>query len=41
MKEHSKTKTDKSKIATKILAGVMAALMLLGSVASLLYYIFA
>jgi len=41
MKEHTKTKIDKSKIATRILAGALAALMLLGSVGTLLYYIFA
>ena len=32
---------DKSKMATKILAGLVVALMLLGSVGTLLYYIFA
>ncbi len=31
----------KGKIATKILAGVLVALMLLGTVGTLLYYIFA
>ena len=34
-------KPDKSKIATKILAGILIALMLLGSVGTVLYYIFA
>ena len=34
-------KIDKSKIATKILAGILVALMLLGSIGTLLYYIFA
>ena len=41
MKEHTKSKMDKGKMATRILAGVLAALMLLGSVGTLLYYIFA
>ncbi len=36
MKQH-----DKGKIATKIMAGILAALMLLGTVGTLLYYIFA
>ena len=36
MKKH-----DKSKIATRILAGVLVALMLLGSIGTVLYYIFA
>jgi len=36
MKKH-----DKSKIATRILAGVLVAFMLLGSIGTLLYYIFA
>ena len=41
MKEHTKSKMDKGKMATRILAGILAALMLLGSVGTLLYYIFA
>lgn len=36
MKKH-----DKSKITTRILAGVLVALMLLGSIGTVLYYIFA
>lgn len=36
MKQH-----EKGKIATRILAGILVALMLLGSVGTLLYYIFA
>lgn len=36
MKQH-----DKGKIATKIMAGILAGLMLLGTVGTLLYYIFA
>ena len=32
---------NKGKIATKIMAGILVALMLLGSVGTLLYYIFA
>ncbi len=36
MKQH-----DKGKIATRILAGVLAAFMILGSVGTVLYYIFA
>ena len=32
---------NKGKIATRILAGILAALMLLGTVGTLLYYIFA
>lgn len=35
MKQH-----DKSKIVTRILAGVLVALMLLGSIVTVLYYIF-
>lgn len=34
-------KQNRGKIATKILAGVLVALMLLGSVGTLLFYIFA
>ena len=34
-------KYDKGKIATKIMAGILAGLMLLGAVGTLLYYIFA
>ena len=35
------TKTrDKAKIATRIMAGVLAALMVLGTVGTLLYYLF-
>lgn len=34
-------KHNKGKIATKIMAGILVALMLLGSVGTLLYYIFA
>ena len=36
MKKH-----DKSKFAARILAGVLIALMLLGSIGTVLYYIFA
>ena len=36
MKKH-----DKSKIAARILAGILVAFMLLGSVGTILYYIFA
>lgn len=32
---------DKAKIATRIMAGILAALMVLGTVGTLLYYIFA
>ena len=32
---------NKGKIATKIMAGVLVALMLLGTIGTLLYYIFA
>lgn len=31
---------DKSKIATRIMAGILAGLMVLGAVGTLLYYIF-
>lgn len=34
-------KHNKGKIATKIMAGILVALMLLGTVGTLLYYIFA
>ena len=36
MKRH-----DKGKIATRIMAGILAGLMVLGTVGTLLYYIFA
>lgn len=35
------TKRNKEKIAQKIVAGILVALTLLGSVGTLLYYIFA
>ena len=40
MKE-TKQRRDKTKIATRIMAGILAGLMVLGAVGTLLYYIFA